>query len=395
MTGENLNLNEMAEFDYYDNLDLTSTLDHLSQEEQFRITADRFIVKMLNWAEQKGFKFNKAVEKRAFINYAYTSFFLVYYPQHQDWQHLQSGWENRAEILTKYMEAVYLLDDKIYDLELDPKIKKNEITEATKVLIAAIKGQNYQVNQNLIVAKELKIVAEIIQELRTELKEDADEDAFLRWEKVFVDLVDSQQNEFNHSNNLEITQVNLLSLEFRGKLGEIFTSENIPSSAIEELTDYLHRIENSIGSGLVYRTLLCRPVINENISKDFTRDLEEICYLINIYFRLANDSAEIFRAENDREDGVDSVLILENQIYNLNESERKILIGSYIYEKLMKLKKIISAKRDYMLGKYHGKNESVIIKSIINTDIGELFYKGTHYRSANRFQVYEFIKQLS
>lgn len=376
-----------------------------SEKEKYNIMADLFVGKMLHWANENGLTFSTSEELTAFANYAHTSLFLTYYPNHSDWTDLSKDWDKHAECMAEYMEIVYMLDDRIFDLKMPTDEKKKELDFATKHLKAAINGCKLPVREEFITAEVVEILSNAIDDLRNKIQREGNPLLFRKWQEVFAKLIDCHRNEYIKSEEIieipDITEEIAVADSKKQKvLKEIIDSANQDSQEVgdsndcfnQELISYLSDIEDSIGAAMAYRTLIASN--KEEMNDEFSECYEELCLLVNIYFRLANDFAEVFRTMNDKEDGIDSLKILGKKYQNQNSSIVLIKVAANLHILMKKAKAMILQHREYLMTIASDTGQKQLAIAIVRSDIGELFYKGTHYRRADRSLVAEFFDQL-
>ncbi|MGL5831496.1 MAG: hypothetical protein ACRCZE_05120 [Candidatus Altimarinota bacterium] len=390
--------------------------------EKFNLVADLFVAKMLVWVESLNISWHRDVELRALVNYHLTSFFLTCCPDQNDQYKLIDDWEENAACVARYMTLVYLMDDRVYDLKNENLEKKKMLMEfATAQFTKAVKLEDLNTedfSEGGVIAK----IAGQFRLLAEDLAQKAEAKNFLKWQAKMINLFKCHDGEWDKKicdNNL----VDKISEDYDENIDEFFNKYEgmFKSSLLKDMVEsglgnlrgidqkkryqavcdlklytYLHDIEDSIGAGLVYRTMACFSQETAGENGEIEGLYEEICLLINIYFRLANDFAEMYRASDDKEGNVDSCSIMYDKYspYH-NKSEALIYGSSEIYFLIENLKKEIWKKRN----EFQKLCENVkpwdrVALAIVRSDIAELYYKGTHYREASREMVAGFFEQL-
>lgn len=397
--------------------------DGIDKFKKFNLVADLFVAKMLIWVDSLKINWRKDVEFRALVNYHLTSFFLTCCPDGSNEGKLIDDWEINASYVARYMTLVYLMDDRIYDLKLENSGERKYLIDvATEQFYKAVDLQEWSaVSSEISGAGVVNIISKEFKLLAEELSERSEPKYFSEWQKAMQNLFKCHQGEWeekvvdnklidrlskNYQENID---------EFLSKYGSIFVSclvKNKVENCLGKLQSddeqsrykavcdlrlysYLFDIEDSIGAGLVYRTVACFGK-EKNVNSEIINLYEEICLLINIYFRLANDFAEMYRANDDKEENQDSCsIVYAKYAPYLSKSEALIYGSGEIYALIQEFKKEIVKKRS----RFQKLCENVkpwdrVSLAIVRSDIAELYYRGTHYREAKRSQVESFFEQL-
>lgn len=401
-------------------------LENVNSEEKeyslqhYNKVADLFAGSIVQWSEKAGIPWPSAPAFRAFINYVFTSFFFAYYPNHPDWEDsLRQDWQKRAELLSKYMVLTYAMDDFIFDIPPEDDTEKDQfLAKSSDLLRRAIRQEDISSDELEGHPEVLIILLREFRNLARALEQDADPHAFKRWEEGMTDIVECMHGEWLQ----EVTQ-NCFPSHLRndGEAQEAFRSrylhEKIPVPVRSKIEDayqryqqsdgddvtkveadlrlymYLVDIEKSIGSGNIYKTMACIGSRHETLTEEMLEDLDLLCALINYYFRIANDLAEFSRAADDRDDNVSSLHIIADKYRGQTNAEMQCFQD--IYGVMTSLRSDLYTEIERFQKQYAG---SVVFTALgialQRARIGELFYKGTHYRETRRSQVQEFFTEL-
>lgn len=395
----------------------------------YNAVADLFVSEMMNWVDGLEMKWAKDVEYRAMFNYLFTSFFLSAapsrHPAHEgDLPPLVEGWEKGARTVAQYMALVYLMDDRLYDSKFeDPADKKALIDAATSELSKAVRFEALDAKlEDIPNADALRAIAQGFQSLAKELESQSSPELFKAWQECVLNLFHCHREEWSSEvlDNALVEELTAPSEEalsgfearyskvknspfIQAKVQKAFEKLGSPEEAARQegrfdlnLWTYLCDIENSIGSALVYRTLACVDSKDVPAEPELSDAYEELCFLINIYFRLANDFAEIYRADDDREENMDSCQLLYKKHRVRQQPEEALIYGAAeVYQLVQEFKREIVEKRRTFQERCAGKKPwEAVARAVTRSDIGELYYKNTHYREARREQVSAFFKEL-
>jgi hypothetical protein len=397
---------------------LTKKGKSVERLEKFNLLADLFVAKMLIWVDSLKINWEKEVQFRALINYHLTSFFLACCPD-QDGK-LPEGWEKSAQYIGRYMTLVYLMDDRIYDCKIeDGEVKRNLMDIATEQFSRAVQLKDVEnIHSEVKIMEIIPVISDEFKLLAEDLSREGEAKYFFQWQKAMVNLFKCHQREWDnkayYDTLMESDDYEKKVNEFVLKYGVMMNSQLIRKKVERCLSElqqvdgdkfgamcdlklygYLFDIEDSIGAGLVYRTVACFAK-EQAENPQIVNLYEEICLLINIYFRLANDFAEMYRAGDDREENQDSrSMIYPKYARGLSKSEALIHSSAEIYVLIEDFKKEIMKKREEFqkICKNVKPWEGVAL-AIVRSDIAELYYKGTHYREASREQVEGFFEKL-
>lgn len=389
----------------------------LSGIEHYNFMADLFVAKMIAWCEEAGIQWPSARAFRAAVNYAFTSFFFAYFPNHPDWKNgLEKGWEKKAELLARYMILTYAMDDFIYDLPLPESERAKHINDSTAALVQSIKNPESPVQPQK--NKTLEMLCDEFKKLANELRELASAETFANWQKSMTDIMECMRNEWQDSvlNNrltpkikddpgaLEMFRDKYLNAEVPVPIRKLIETalesylgedEEKKQASFHDLKlfAYLVDIEKSIGSGNIYKTLACINSKEQNIDPEVMKELDRICSLINHYFRIANDLAEYSRSPEDRDEKVSAVQILEEKYRNSGNAEKAGF--QHLMGLMLQLRGDLYASIENFQKKHHDNGiVGGIGIALQRARIGELFYQGTHYREAKRDLVKKFFLKL-
>ena len=401
-----------------------------TEKEKYNIMADLFVGKMLVWAEKNNIGFEKERELQGFVNYVFTCFFLIYTPNHPQWKNLKKNWEKTTEILCIYMEIIYLMDDRIYDAEFkNPETKNFFMKLTTSKLTAAIK--KIPLSNDSTTADEansshyqlIETLTSQLQNLNDEVEAESSPQLYQNWQNDMVELIEAHANEWE-KDNINNTLLQKLYKNYDKKTKNKFIQkyiEHIPSPSIKQkmidLVERLGEVENvertiiihelnfyiylsttgaSIGAKPVYSTIAAFQSQSTNIPPQALVELEEIYFLTNVFYRLANDLAEINRHADDRENNYDATkFIIDKHLIIYSESEAMVKSLIQLQKILTDLREQIVTQRNKFLDKYSDSEKLLQLGTVIvRSDIVALFYKGTHYRTAQRHQVELFFEKL-
>ncbi|HLG25781.1 MAG TPA: hypothetical protein VI588_03255 [Candidatus Gracilibacteria bacterium] len=397
------------------------------QHNRYNMLGDLLAAKILLWVRTKGITFDRPVELRAFINYTLTSYFLTYYPDHQRWDQVSENWQKAAESVSRYMALVYLMDDRLYDAPAeDPKQHYSFLDSVTKIFTASVEDKEIPEDELPELGDKANVVlalADSFRSLSLDLKASSNEKCYSRWKASMAELFTSHLKEWD-KHVLSVTAVDLLRDDFekkiamfrsvllrrchsgyvRGKIEDnILTmkdgTEDEKKRAANSLKfyAYLQEAGPSIGAKPVYETLLAVSSPDLSAHPGAEAAYEELCYLNNMYYRLANDFAELYRASDDKEQNDDATKYLYRTHLDASGNSSVALIKtlSEIQRILKELWGEIVEKRQAFFSQY-GSDKRIlpIAVSFMRADIVQLFYKGTHYREAKREDVANFFEQL-
>lgn len=358
-------------------------------------------------------------------------FFMNYYPDHPDHEILLEGWEERSEFLARYMAIVGGMDYLVYDAKL-PHGKEKLISIATSAFITSVKGEQYSL-ENIDVAKKdaLKALAEEFKRLSSDLKEQSSPLCFKNWQGTMEDLFVCHQDEWK----TEVTENPLLKgiaegdeeaiALFRGK----YIHADIPKALKEKIEEaflklknsnayeqeglselklyaYLCDIEQSIGAGLSFITYSCLGTKELDEHSEQLAKVKEICFLFNIFFRIANDMAEIFREFDDQEENMDSVQIFLKKYYNEpmpfeDEKEKRIYAKIKAFSKLKPIMDSLEERIWEELETFKRENKDNIVWKRMaiamerGIKVGKAFYKDTHPTTADIVKRRKIFENLS
>ncbi len=410
-----------------------------TDEDHYNRMADLFAAQILDWSENAKIKWPSSPAFRAFINYAFTSFFFAYFPNHPEWKNgLEKNWLKKAEVLAKYMILTYAMDDFIYDTELPENEKKDFIATATELLVASVhrhpehhrhaefpsnkeKGGKTKATSGVrpAIPKILSTLTDEFAKLSAELEQMADEDSFNSWKKSMTGIMECMYNEWQNE-VLSNPLLKRVGVELDEKFDAKYLNDSIPPTVRElirqsranyesaddiqkrnhfydlKLYTYLVDIEKSIGSGNIYKTMACIDSKDTPLSQEASKDLDTICALINYYFRIANDLAEYSRAPEDRDSKISAVQILSAKYNSKKNPEQSESLG---YKQLRELMLSLRESLYGSITEFQKRHRTSPIElgigvALQRARIGELFYNGTHYREAKRPMVKNFFQQL-
>lgn len=391
----------------------------------FSKVADFFVAKMLLWAEKlKSLSnisdiFERLLEKLAFVNYAFTSFFLAYYPNHENWGQLQENWEQRAEFMAHYMGLVFLMDEHIFDaLTSDQNFRK----AAAPVLSKAIKGKPVDFNSIAHFSQEqqgwLQLVYGGYKELSQSLSQISHPVLYARWQEDMINLFEGSVREWDKE-TLHPPLVDALIDNYDSAFPEFeakYLTKRMPQflrkkidlalskiqggslsekqAASYDLKQYLYflQIEQTIGAKLTYMTLNCVNTKGLDLDPELLSDFEELGSLINFYYRAANDFAEASRGKQDQDNKPADTCSYMYEKYSQiagNPNSVKFLVGSSVKTLLDELSEEIKQKQVKFFEKASTANRhwQYVALALLRTEFAMGFYKGTHYREARREKV--------
>lgn len=380
--------------------------------------ADLFAASMVEWSDKAGILWPSAPAFRAFINYVFTSFFFAYYPEHPEWEEkLQKDWRRRAELLSKYMVLTYAMDDFIFDVPPDQQTDKEQfLVTSTQLLLRAIQQEALNPEEMSECPDILALLLREFQDLAQELRQDSTPQTFHYWQEGMTDIVQCMHGEWLQ----KVTQNDLLeridsSQEARDMFEQTYLSSKVPQPVrlkIERsyqeyqqsgqkqdaeidlrLYMYLVDIEKSIGSGNIYKTMACIGSLHEPVDEQTMEELDALCALINYYFRIANDLAEFSRAADDRDENMSSLQIVAAKYKGEEDAQQRSFQD--VYQLMTSLRSDLYNEIDRFQKEHAGSSLLTSLGvALQRARIGELFYKGTHYRETRRPQVQDFFTQL-
>lgn len=297
----------------------------------YEMAAKVFVEKLEKWALTLNVPQEKETQKRAFINYLLTAFFIAYDYRNPDWEKLKQKWEERGELLAKYKTAIYTGDEDIFDYFSQ---KENENTRRKRLEASAaflkkiINGTN--INKKIVPKVEKKetliAIAGLWHKIIEYYKNISHPRVLDGWKEALVDLYDSSVKEYDESstcnpilaevirssgNNIAAQQklleryINRAPIEIGKKMEQLLEAitigqdENLKEKSAKELQllMYLLDVNNSIGAGLVYRTAAL-TVPSCEITDEMIKALNDICTISNCCYRLANDIAGRIKSFN-------------------------------------------------------------------------------------------------
>lgn len=397
--------------------------------------ADNFVGVMMPLAQEIGLTAeDHPSEFLAFINYAYTPAFMMYTPNHPRWnskgasEGLSREWQDFAEIATLYEQPVGAMDYLVFDVELPEKEKERLVTFATHYFTNIINNKmNAEVdtmqgrigtyhNANFSKAFTNTInIGKVFQKLRDKITQTAHKKLLENWqskmtELFFSHLAESQKNqkstEIPDESTPNVRKAPTILSERKKTLvtqGREGNKQNI------ELLDHLYTIEQSIGSGLIFHTLASYKTKGKEVKDETIEELNEICSLLNIFIRIANDLAEITKAKKDQEKKKDCISILMPKHKALIEQDQKFADASEgvknegarikTYSELHGFMKEVEAELQRKLHSFHEKYkddlhwERVAIGIKRGIAIGQAFYKDRHYKTTLQGEVYEIMRE--
>lgn len=400
----------------------TNQEQEYSEHDRYNFMADLFVAKIIDWSNKAGIPWPSAPAFRAFINYAFTSFFFAYFPNHPKWgEGIEEQWEQKATLLSKYMVLTYAMDDFIFDLPVPEEQKKSHLDESTAALINAVQHPDQPLTP--VPDGTLGLICEEFRRLTTELQAAGSPETFKNWQQSMIDIMSCMRNEWQEDvlnnrilgNSCENEpdpetigefKKHYLNKTVPGPVRKLierslqtYTGRNAPEQERKDsfhdlkLFAYLVDIEKSIGSGNIYKTMACINSRNKNISPETLEELDEICALINHYFRIANDLAEYSRSPEDRDEKTSSVQILGEKYKDDGNGEQAG--AKYLMELMLHLRESLYGMIDRFQQKHDGEPlMDGIGVALQRARIGELFYQGTHYREAKRPMVKKFFLKL-
>ena len=201
-------MNELPEFSGYYQLikalsqhgakpleEIAEILRDDGKTDRYNLMADLFTAKMIDWSDKAGIPWPSAPAFRAFINYVFTSFFFAYFPNHPKWgKGIEEEWEQKAELLSKYMVLTYAMDDFIFDLPIPEEQKKAHLDESTAALIDAV--QNPDKPRTPVENKTLELICEEFRRLTVELQAIGSPETFKNWQQSMIDIMSCMRNEW-------------------------------------------------------------------------------------------------------------------------------------------------------------------------------------------------------
>ncbi|MCC6643839.1 hypothetical protein IT411_03760, partial [Candidatus Peregrinibacteria bacterium] len=376
--------------------------EKLGHLQEYNKKADAFANRCVNWAKSRGITFDKPEQLRASLNYAYTCFFMTSYDNHPDWKMWDADAERLAMNSAMYMFVTYLWDDRVYDLEMNHQNKADELEFATGALIGAV-GVGGNVadfrkdgeRQTFNVVKSLVLM---IRDLGTSLDQSTGSGKFSdRWRQKMANLIKSHHNEYFLKNNIPFENKRLQNVgEIAAMNGYVENRMAVADAPEKRLWTYIYGIEESIGASMTFEILMASLPGMDSMPKPVLKKFEDVFSMINIYYRLLNDAAEVFRPSYDKEGGDNAVTILLDR-YEKDEQESKdVLLRTTVDVLRMsrELKAEILKLRKELLEESRGKAWERLAIAVVRSDIAELFYKNTHYRVAKRDRVSAFFQQM-
>lgn len=373
---------------------------------------EAFVAGMIQWAKEKGFEITNEPQFRAFVNYASTSLFMTYFPQYADRKEThREGTAERAFNLAKYMELVYMTDEYIYDYDVrDPDKKKTFIRLATKLLCEAAEGKRIDRSRIPQGTPNGDILFRLTREfaaLRAALNKNGNQKMLDEWtfgmQNLMKGFAAEWSEELTDTNGLgpttDIMGLAAKAPPFMKKKVENATSKLDAKNRDHQLDGYtdlmLYRyflgIEDSIGAGMAFRTIACLSE-TKDVPAETMKDYEELCFLMNMYYRIANDiSGSLSRRYSDRETKTDCCAIVASKHLKKGMSPEEALIKSVIELKTLldELKEIIKEKRTAL-----ARTWPLLGIAFIHADIAELIYSKGHYRTVTSQQMDEYIHGL-
>lgn len=382
--------------------------------------ADLFVAKFLAKARQRGARFDTEIQMRALINYIYTSVFMTYFPNHQDWAKYDDNWELRAEGLALYMEAVFFVDE-IFAFVVPAKLSGAKVLEIQKALVDGINGgkPNYVETGNAQINDYLKAAQNALAAALDIYKNNSSQQCLKEWQERFANLIENNVTEFFYTTESETDHLlnKQASVQKENSIDEEierrFINPYVPGLLKQKIMDeagklpldenarinldflfYLTDIGNSIGSDLTYRSIACVGSRATFVPLEFKDCFEELCFTVNVYYRAANDLADVYRPENDRDKSFDSYTILSRKYPDLSPAAKRIKVIAELSGLMKEAKDTILTLADRLTKLADGAIWEEVAISVLRSQIGELFYTGTHYRLVKRHTVAEFFGKM-
>ncbi|MFC1749721.1 hypothetical protein ACFL2V_13045 [Pseudomonadota bacterium] len=415
---------EIPEFSLYESLsELIQGKEDVSAEElaarpeanveavdNFNAVADVFVAKLLPWAREKGLPLEHDFQYRAVMNYFLTSFFLLYYPDHPNWQDFQETWEMDASQLAKYMGIVYLTDESIFDIELEDESQEDrrERLRASSDYIQRVilEGRLEAGSPPDVLQREvLETIARSWEEFIAHAETIAHPMLLGKWKASLANLYQCHVNEWellsiknplvdqlaidSESATIQIREKYFPSLPASVAATMEMDLEKAQSSGLATqnegrynlyLNTYLADINDSIGAGLAYRTVALN-VSADDLDEESLELIDTICTLSNNAFRIANDLSDFMsRDADDSDNKFDSFHIMrEKYSFSMPEAEATMQAVIDLRQRCEIMEQEI-AENVVKLGNKCPKVALAVMRSVIARDI----YKEGHYRTITR-----------
>lgn len=365
---------------------------------------DLFVAEQLKEGGDLGMPIDSPPQFMAFTNIALTVYFMTYYPHLME---MHREWKKHAKGLAKYMMAIYLGDEAIFDVELPGEYMANRRIRLAKIA-GILKGQ---IKSNImpralkteegLSAKERMVIGTVLNNLKYvfEQTEGNNNHWFKkRYKEDLVGFYDSCVNEWEDpdvfdqrardlvkdSKYLDSLKIQYLPNSFVSRMIASARAYN-QSKSPANLADFklnLHLLEcrRSIGAGLSFRTL--SMYLNEaKYSTETRMQLEELVALNDLFYRVLNDLAGFARNPNDGESNRDSVRVLKEKflVQGIPEQEAVLLAVAELKKYSNHLEAELKLKRAHLI-----REMPEIGIPMARADIAAEVYKNGHYRTVDR-----------
>ena len=365
---------------------------------------DLFVAEQLKDVGELGMPIESAPQFMAFTNIALTVYFMTYYPHLME---MPGEWKVRAKGLAKYMMAIYLGDEAIFDVEIPGESKdgrRKRLANIADVLKRQIKSNiatgALRAKEGLS-GQEKTVMAAVLNNLKGVFDETADRNNHWfkkRYKEDLIGFYDSCLNEWEDSEAFDqrarklVTDSKYLDSLKHHYMPNSFVSRMIVSAkafnksgSSADLADFklfLHLLEcrRSIGAGLSFRTL-SMYLDEADYSTEARMLLEELVALNDLYYRVLNDLAGFARNPNDRESTRDSVRVLEEKfiVQGVPKQEAVLLAVAELKKYADHLEIELRSKRTQLI-----KEIPEIGIPMVRADLAAEVYKNGHYRTVDR-----------
>lgn len=395
----------------------------------FMVAADNFGVQ---WNENTDHYYE---EKQADLNYLKTAFGTIYCPSAPEWNLWQKNWFEEAFKLAIFMRVVGRMDYWIYDLVLPPEQKLIFTQLATGAFILAVSEIKKEINDKNLPANLRKRIHDVslgYSILTEKLKATGNTVCVENWQEKMIHLFEChdyewlyqiRQNPFLKDDNheefrqkyLQGQKSDVLRMHIQSALDELNNSHQGLQEAIQDLRlfAYICDIEQSIGAGLVLLTLSNLDTAGENIPPNVIEEINTLCFLLNAYFRIMNDLAEIFKDTSDREENIDTCyfafekyFLKEQKEHGEKKSPGKLAAAALIQSRIYLYNLAQTLETEFwdklsMFRKKHEKNPTwkrISINIERAVILGKAFYSreygNGHYRTVTPTQALEILYQF-
>ncbi len=268
--------------------------------------ADRFVEKTLSWAAAAGLLLPDPGWRTAAMNYALTAFF-IHFRIPAEWDPEGTLWEERADLIARYMLLVAAGDEGIFDSVIEgerPEQRWARLQRASRFLQGVFGGEGARVPVPDVPGADLLAAisgqwVELFQRYRRTCHPAAAATFCAGLSSLYAASL-AEHRAGIASGALDVERASRAAIEerfasappliaSRARALTVGAGEGNPSDTDElRVLSYLHEVGSAIGAGLLFRTAaLAAPA--SSVTGDHVALLDTATALLDYHVRLSND----------------------------------------------------------------------------------------------------------